>query len=178
MTNRFPTQRLDMLRTTDFNNIRSPVSSGEKSKPSTQGASRNSTLKLDTATQSELTKRIKVLQRPKPRELKSVLEVRVPTEKQSKQETPIKPVEQSINTSIRRSSAKTVEKVREYLVNDQSENKLDTQQLKMLLRERHRDDMSLIIYVDPEADGRDIYLCPDDKPELHEDCKQAAQFAK
>ena len=38
--------------------------------------------------------------------------------------------------------------------------------------------MNLVIYVDPEADGRNIYECPDDKPELHEDCKQAVLYAR
>jgi hypothetical protein len=38
--------------------------------------------------------------------------------------------------------------------------------------------MNLIIYTDPVIDEQNYYECPDDNPELHEDCKMNALYCK
>ena len=58
-----------------------------------------------------------------------MIELRIPTEKQSMSDTPVQVAEQSTEqapTSIRRSSVQTIEQTKEFLVHDQTLNKLDT----------------------------------------------------
>jgi hypothetical protein len=71
-----------------------------------------------------------------------------------------------------------IKRVQEIIINDQTINKMNTQQLKQILKEQHQNEMTLKIYIDPEVDGKEIYACPDGNPLLHEDCRQASLYAR
>jgi hypothetical protein len=51
-------------------------------------------------------------------------------------------------------------------------------ELKDMLARRHENEMRLTIYHDPVEDEEDYWVCPDDKPELHDDCQMNVKFGR